>query len=354
MLRNSSVLVDALIDVATADMAGSPLRVCRVLLSYSRQVIERTVPATTSKNHSAPHSSKKDEPSGVLCQHPASSFMLSIAAAKCSNSSNMISTLIVFGVFVSLTIGRNPLPRAFEQVLVESELRRFVATHVDRAVERHQAWLRTQPHDAGDVCLEATSGRVLRHRCCVYSSNLAMAMLHFRYSVGEALAAFDQLPGASLDVMMRMFAVVNAERSGVYALPLVLSRGVPGTLVKCEFGDVHTFLVFRSERLDDIIIDVSYRQFLLLMDQAAEADVERGVALGLFAQYAPTYVGSEAGLVEGVLNVTRLAERHRRLEALHEPAFSATTPFLAQLFSQQMRDSLCGRAVQQQQTQQQR
>lgn len=234
---------------------------------------------------------------------------------------------------------------------MEAELRRFVATHVDRALERHQAWLRTQPHEAGDVCLDATSGRVLRHRCCVYSSNLAMAMLHFRYSVGEALAAFDELPGSTLDIMMRMFGVVNAERSGVYALPLVLSRGVPGTLVKCEFGDVHTYLVFRAERVDDIVIDVSYRQFLLLMDQVAEADVERGVALGLFAGYAPTYVGSEAELVGRVLNVSRLAERHRQLEALHEPVFSATTPFLAQLFSKAMRDSLCGRALQQQQDQ---
>jgi hypothetical protein len=250
---------------------------------------------------------------------------------------------------------RHPLPQAFEQVIVERELRRFVARSVDRAVERHHAWLRSRPHAAGDVCLDQTSGQLLRHRCCVYASNLAMGMLHYRYAVGERDVAFDRLDGASLDVLMRTFAVVSAERSGIYAIPLVLSAGVAGSLVKCEFGDVHTFLVFRADngRIADVIIDVSYRQFLLLMEHVEESDVARAASLGLFQPYPPTFVGSEADIVQRVFNVTRLRERHQALDALREPEFSSTSALLAKLFSKQMRDSLCGSAIQAQQQQQQ-
>jgi hypothetical protein len=106
--------------------------------------------------------------------------------------------------------------------------------------------------------------------------------------------------------------------------------------------------VFRADngRIADVIIDVSYRQFLLLMDHVEENEVARAASLGLFKPYPPTFVGSEADLVHRIFNLTRLRERHQALGALREPAFSSTSALLAKLFSKQMRDSLCGTAIQ--------
>lgn len=246
------------------------------------------------------------------------------------------------------------LPRGFEQALVESDLRSFVNGAIDRALHRLMAHLQSQRRTELDVCLDAPAGRVLRHRCCVFTSNLAMALLHFRYAEGETVAAIDALDGATLDGLMRYFAIVGPSRPGVYALPLVLARGVAGTLVKCEFGDVHTYLVFRADdaRIDDVIVDVSYRQFLLVLEHVDSTRLLRSDAFDFATAYPSTFVGVESDLVHRVFNRTAMARRMRRLGALKEPEFSETVPFLAQLFSKAMRDGVCGRAMQHQQQQQ--
>jgi hypothetical protein len=268
-----------------------------------------------------------------------------------ANSSLLLLLLLLLATTsaVGMTTKQHDLPQGFEQAIVESDLRHFIASTVNGALERHHRWMRGASHDESDVCLNGLSGRLLRYRCCVYASNLAMGLLHFRYADGESLGAIDALGGASLDTVMRMFAVVSPQRPAIYSLRLVLARGVSGTLFKCEFGDVHTYLVFRADnaRIDDIIVDVSYRQFLLFLDLVEPHQLQRANELRLFEPYEPTFVGSESDIVHRVFNRTAMAHRMQRIGALKEPAFSNTVPFLAQLFSKAMRDGVCGRATQQ-------
>ena len=80
----------------------------------------------------------------------------------------------------------------------------------------------------------------------------AMGLLHYYYAEHESADALASIDGRLADTLMRLFGVQNAERSGVYSVRLVVA-GVSGTLVKCEFSTVHTFLLFRP---DDALVCV--------------------------------------------------------------------------------------------------
>lgn len=129
--------------------------------------------------------------------------------------------------------------------------------------------------------------------------------------------------------------------------------GVSGTLVKCEFGDVHTFLLFRPDDalFDDIVIDVTYRQFLLLMEHLQESDVTRAKQLDLLRQYRETFVGSGAELLR-LFDANAAAERMRTLGKLRADFFSVMDSIKI-MFDKRVQHQICGRPVQQQQQQQQ-
>ena len=42
--------------------------------------------------------------------------------------------------------------------------------------------------------------------------------------------------------------------------------GVPGRLIKCEMDSVHTYIYFSSDVTEDVLVDVTYGQFLVITD----------------------------------------------------------------------------------------
>ena len=42
--------------------------------------------------------------------------------------------------------------------------------------------------------------------------------------------------------------------------------GVRGRLIKCEMDSVHTYIYFSSDLTEDVLVDVTYRQFLVITD----------------------------------------------------------------------------------------
>jgi hypothetical protein len=135
---------------------------------------------------------------------------------------------------------------------------------VSKAIGRFVAY--HQQTQTKEDCFTTPSGLWMRHRCCVFLSNLAMGMIVYYYSSAETLANLEAVDGLLADTLMRMFGVQNAVRTGIYSAPIVVA-GVSGRVIKCEFSSVHTFLLFQPDDaiFDDIVIDVTYRQFLLLV-----------------------------------------------------------------------------------------
>lgn len=186
------------------------------------------------------------------------------------------------------------------------ELRGFIARVVEPAI----ATLRAHEVARGseEICFAASSGRAMRFRCCVYFSTLAAALIERRYGLGgTAGGAADEPPTRPeiYTLLARWFlqppahappaataraeALVRAASDAEYDLaamraaasqlpgPLgryastVRIRGVNATLWRCEIETIHTYLVLQpTGGLDDLLVDVSYRQFLVIPDWMEE------------------------------------------------------------------------------------
>ena len=233
---------------------------------------------------------------------------------------------------------------------VVTELRSFVQSSVEPAM----AVLRERERGMGggssnkETCFGTVAGAYLRYRCCVYYSSLAAALLEQRFgamtaqtdraaptaSPYQAMARWLLEPPADADPVARALAVqLQAESRSVAALHTSATRlpgplgrysarltvlGVPGTLSRCEMGTVHTFLLFVADggRLDDVYIDVTFKQFLVLPEWMEARHYEAAERLGLFRQFPDAFVGT----AEELAALMTLSALRTALEAAYAAA----------------------------------
>ena len=256
--------------------------------------------------------------------------------------------------------GATPVkPAANDTTTVETvvaELKSFVQSSVEPAM----AVLRERERGIGsassnkETCFGTVAGAYLRYRCCVYYSSLAAALLEQRFgattqanhaaptaSPYQAMARWLLEPPADADPVARALAVqLQAESRSVAALHTSATRlpgplgrysarltvlGVPGTLSRCEMGTVHTFLLFVADagRLDDVYIDVTFKQFLVLPDWMEARHYEAAERLGLFRQFPDAFVGT----AEELAALMTLSALRTALEAAYA-APSSTSSFV--------------------------
>ena len=256
--------------------------------------------------------------------------------------------------------GATPVkPAANDTTTVETvvaELKSFVQSSVEPAM----AVLRERERGIGsassnkETCFGTVAGAYLRYRCCVYYSSLAAALLEQRFgattqanptaptaSPYQAMARWLLEPPADADPVARALAVqLQAESHSVAALHASATRlpgplgrysarltvlGVPGTLSRCEMGTVHTFLLFVADggRIDDVYIDVTFKQFLVLPDWMETRHYEAAERLGLFRQFPDACVGT----AEELAALMTLSALRTALEAAYA-APSSTSSFV--------------------------
>jgi hypothetical protein len=213
---------------------------------------------------------------------------------------------------------------------VVEELRNYVNVVVEPAIqmmEVNESSSRS-PHD----CFSTTAGRLLRSRCCVYFSNVAGSLIEAKYGKLRPPrgATVDLVNNKSVDLAMvyqltakwllanpndPLAIGVRAEKirsidqmhqqanklqgpTGRYQAPITVA-GVSGRLIKCEMSSTHTYLVFQSDNKKeskDVIIDVTYQQFLIITEWMGSHVEELVRAAGesqLFSRYPKTMVGTD-------------------------------------------------------------
>ena len=238
---------------------------------------------------------------------------------------------------------------------------------VDELIEPSIALLRRSEADSDEDCFSTPAGQHLRYRCCVYFSSLAGALLEWRFGVHEdtgpvawhstvppllpsmasrAPSAYGALarwllhppPLAPAHEVARADALIAAadaagpdyrirdvrQAASQLAGPLgkYVSRlrvgGARGTLWRCEASTAHTYLVFEpdggSGEADDVFVDVSYKQFLVMPELMGAADFARAQAVQLFADEPDGFVGRAAEL-RAKMTLDGLRDAFRRIEA---------------------------------------
>jgi len=262
----------------------------------------------------------------------------------------MVSSIRILVVMLALSIAQAHL--SLDQTdTVASELREFVRNVVDPAIKAIQANETNGPHTD---CFGTSAGRFLRSRCCVYFSNVAGSLIEARYGSlrpprSQPLDLSLGLP-PPLDLTYQLTAKwllahvndplalgVGAERVanvegfhqqasrlhgplGRYSATVTIS-GVSGTLVKCEMGTTHTYLIFRADDRNDaldVVIDVTYRQFLVVtewMEGGRETELmDAAATAGMFDEVPEWFVGTDAEVSE-VFTLQGLKENMERIVA---------------------------------------
>jgi len=113
-------------------------------------------------------------------------------------------------------------------------------------------------------------------------------------SLEQLRAAAAQLPGP----LGRYHAVVSI-------------LGVRGTLWRCEVATAHTYLLFEARALPDIVIDVTFKQFLVMPEWMDVRHFNAAKGRSLFSELPDFFVGSHLALGE-----------HMSLPALREAMVS--------------------------------
>ena len=222
-------------------------------------------------------------------------------------------------------------------------LRVFMQKRVEpaiSAVRKREAAL-----SSTEECFASAAGSSLRYRCCVYYSAMAAAYIESHYGVktsdsrvtshreagisatpARALSPYGALahwlltPSPSAEFNAHVLAnelIMTAEaddgsydlaalREAASRLPAPLGRyaarvevhGILGTLWRCEVSTVHTYLVLEPDdgRLDDILIDVAFKQFLVLPDWLEQRHFEACAASDIFSHLDEAFIGPPAQL----------------------------------------------------------
>ena len=231
---------------------------------------------------------------------------------------------------------------------------------IDELVEPAIAALRLHESQLGsnEDCFHGSAGEHLRFRCCVYFSTLAAGLLEWRFGVDNADAnrnvPFARAPSAYSAIarwllrpppLSEAHAIAHAEslmasadsaaRAGAYSLDRMRDAasqlagplgqyetklhvgGVRGTLWRCEVSTAHTFLVFEpsagSGLAEDLIVDVSYKQFLVLPELMHSHHFDAARAIRLFDDEPESFVGPAAALDEK-MSLSSLRAAFRRVD----------------------------------------
>lgn len=284
-------------------------------------------------------------------------------------------------------------PVAAQDDEVLEELQTFLRTKVEPNAERYIEWLREESKTKGYAalvigpeCLEKAAGRLLRHRCCVVYSNLAAAMLYGEYgTLPKREGSFhDDLKNLQdyhstqresyhpqeLDILLRMWAINNEQRQGIYRAPLNI-KGVDVVLSKCEFLETHTFLRLQllqggSSTGGAVLVDMSWKQIVLMsimpeeMEDAAKERASEDLA------DAMTHLPDSVAFFEGDAHREFHAPKFRILlqdagiwqDPSHASVFPDLHGMILGMYSSQFLNNVCGKtsaqimAGQQQQQQQ--
>jgi len=118
----------------------------------------------------------------------------------------------------------------------------------------------------GQGCFKSLAGGIIQYRCGPYYTNLMGALVEktFSYSQDEGQQrGINDLP--SFNTLVKLYN----EWKGTNVKDEIVSvtvkiAGVDGWLSKCKFPNSHHYLIFQSEETEDIIIDASYKQFMVM------------------------------------------------------------------------------------------
>ena len=225
--------------------------------------------------------------------------------------------------------------------ITTSKIVRTIRAALDAVVEPAIALLRRQEEDKNEeTCFASSAGVHLRYRCCVYFTALAAGLLEqqftspgtsIRVSLDGAMALPSPNASAAYGAMARwllqppvgapsashaLAASLMAEAAadgaaydlqklrkaagrlpgpvGRYAAPLTV-LGVHGTLWRCEVSTVHTYLIFATA-MEDILIDVTYKQFLLIPEWLEERHFSALQSADYFSELPDAFVGNDTEL----------------------------------------------------------
>ena len=248
---------------------------------------------------------------------------------------------------------------------VRRELRDFVASTVEPAIAVIRAHEASQNNQ--EECFASAAGQHLRYRCCVYFSALTAALLEWRFGEGgNAIAGgaagsappdrrtlygllarwFLQPPGSApqawpLSTQLHAEAGradaydLAALRAAAGRLPGPLGRyhaqlsvrGVRGTLWRCEVSTTHSYLVFEAAGHDDVLVDVSFKQFLVIPEWMGVRHFEAcRQQPRLFDDVDDAFVGTHAEL-DALMTLPALGQAMRDVyeragDATHDAPFS--------------------------------
>jgi len=160
----------------------------------------------------------------------------------------------------------------------------------------------------------------------------------------------EALNGTAIDFLLRYFGVQNSEREGIYHFPVTIS-GIAGNITKCEFDTVHTYLVFKAPTVEDILIDVTYRQFLIIPDLLSPKHFSRCAKKGVFDHYPEWFVGTDVDFYK-LVNPETLEANMALLvgqEQAGQPSYREQYQLIQRvLFDKTHRASVCGKPLQRQ------
>jgi len=147
-----------------------------------------------------------------------------------------------------------------------------------------------------EPCFSTHAGIHLGYRCCVYYTNIFGALLQQRFAprISKALARAHSapIPASIFEPRWRKWATISSVSSGVYNADISID-GEVFKLQKCEFGDVHTYLVLSGSSTEDIIIDPSFKQLLLVPDIMDEKGYKRARDMRMYSSFKDIFVGTE-------------------------------------------------------------
>jgi len=253
----------------------------------------------------------------------------------------MMKVSLIFFVIGLSYVYSHPLNTSKEKrLLIQTELYAFISTIGEKSLlEFHKYHLETGK-EQGD-CFSTPGGQLMRSRCCVFYSSIISSLLYIKYTSPEF--DFTTLSPSSIDWLMRLWAIQNEERDGIYSVSLTIA-GVQGTLMRCEFLTVHTYLLFVSEELDtDILIDVSYIQFLVFPDYITDQKLYYKLS-DLTKDVDPVFVGSKEEFFKSFNSDRLWTYTHLLLEdkSLFGP-FTKSYESLHILFGDWAKQNICGK-----------
>ena len=256
---------------------------------------------------------------------------------------------------------------------------------IDILVEPAIARLRSHEEARGnnEECFSSAGGQHLRFRCCVYFTTLAAALLE--HSFGRSsyhpvtpspyahmarwlLPPYGTTPPEAQERLQHLLSA--AENSGdqydlrdlraaasalpgpvgKYSAPIVVS-GIQGTLWRCEVTTAHTYLIFQAPAIDDVYVDVTYKQFMVMPELLSPQHFEACRERALFADLPDSFVGTAQDLAS-LMTLSSLEAAHSMLNDKAAPADDLVdmhhlrNDILFALADPGRRRMLCGRPTQ--------